>query len=481
MMDSLHSLPAMSPTRALSSESSFSAGAADTFSNVASLSSTPPTMASDSISLASEDAAKQESHPAHEAVNESIISVAASSVNNTNTDQDGKKAKKPVTDNAHFEATTKSEAVTPSPSPVRPAADSAIELPQPQPIPGTPISTPSSERTRRQRNNAPVYNLAKLSGTAIHGKRRAKGDIVSNKIRRRTDSGGPLFPNLKLRTTTGENATKTTGEEVRDGINALDLASPARSSKPQKANKIAQPAKKETTKKETKKETNKSEDPHPRRIGTRSSGAEAETLTHKISVLGKRGRKTFEKGMSKMSRELRRLQDTNEFSGIDTKPVIYTTWANGKYIDDDEPEPPQKKAKVSESPKKTAAPEPEPTEEEQAPVVKKRRVKQWLDRGLYAGQEAPTDPCKGLTAAEKRKLAQHPELTPSAKVNKALPMPIFSGLHLLLEGRDFKLPYDICNPLPPGQPKPDEWRKMTKSESIETSRTHDFCRESISS
>ena len=454
MMDSLHSLPTISPTRALSSESSFSAGAADTFSNVASLSSTPPTMASDSISLASEDAAKQEAHSAHEAVHDSIISVAASSVANTNTDQAEKKDTKPVADNQPTEATTKSEAVTPSPSPVRPTVDSAIELPQPQPIPGTPISTPSSERARRQRNNAPVYNLAKLSGTAIHGKRRAKGDIVSNKIRRRTDFGGPMFPNLKLRTTS-DNATKTSGE-VWDGINALNLASPARNSKPQKVNQIAQPAKKETK---------NSEDTPQRRIATRSSGAEAETLVQKISVLGKRGRKTFEKGMSKMSRELRRLQDTNEFSGIDTKPVTYTTWANGKYIDDDEePEPPQKKAKVSESPKKTSAPEPEPAEEEQGLVVKKRRVKQWLDRGLYAGQEAPADPCKTLTAAEKRKLAQHPELTPSTKVNKALPMPIFSGLHLLLEGRDFKLPYDVCNPLPPGQPKPDEWRKMTKSE-----------------
>ena len=462
-MESIHSLPTLSPTRALSSESSFSTGAADTFSNGASLSSTPPTMASDSISLASEDAAKHESNLAHEAVNRSIVSMATS-VEKGNTDN-GNDDKNDVVRDESTEGITKPEVATPSPTPVQPAVDSAIELPQPQPIPGTPISTPSNERARRQRNNAPVYNLAKLSGTDIHGKRKAKGDIVSDKIRRRrTESSAPMFPNLKLRTTSGESAVKKTGEEVRDGINALDLASPSRGARTQKSNKPAQTVQPTQP---IKKEAKKNVDLPPRRISTRSSGVDDESLAGKISVLGKRGRKTFEKGMSKMSRELRRLQDTNEFTGVDTKPVIYTTWANGKYIDDDEPEPPKKKSKASESPKKTAAPEPEPIEEQQAPAVKKKRVKKWLDRGLYAGQELPADPTKSLTAAEKKKLAQFPELTPSGKVNKALPMPIFSGLRLLLDGRDFKLPYDICTPLPPGQPKPDEWRKMTKSEQIE--------------
>lgn len=437
----MESLPTLSSTRALSSESSFSVGgAADTFSNVASLSSTPPTTAADSISLASEDATKQENLVTTETIDESITSVEV--------DVDGdNKAHLHVHVHVHSEESVQPapEAVTPTSTPPRPVDDSAIELPQPQPIPGTPISTPSSERARRQRANAPVYNLAKLSGTAIHGKRRAKGDIVAER-RRRTISGDATFKSLENGSASVDSIDKSAGDAAQDGIDALDLATPVRGMKTQKQ----KPGKKET----------KKSDNSARRISTRSAGPE-DTFAQKLSTLGKRSRKTIEKGMSRMSRELRRLQDTNEFSGVDTKPVIYTTWANGKYIDDDEPEPPKKKSKVSESPKK-AAPEPEPVEE-QAPIVQKKRVKQWLDRGLYAGQENPMDMGKGLTTTEKKKFAQLPELMPSGKVNKVLPMPIFNGLRILLDGKDFKLPFDICNPLPPGQPKPDEWRKMTKS------------------
>ncbi|RYP16673.1 hypothetical protein DL765_004993 [Monosporascus sp. GIB2] len=429
----MESLPTMSPTRALSSESSFSgSAAADTFSHIASLSSTPPTTA-DSISLASEEPQKQENATTTEPIDESTTSIAVGN----NVDESPQPTTEVVTS-------------TPTPCPPMPTTDATVdELPQPQPIPGTPIRTPATERARRQRVGAPVYNLAKLSGTAMHGKRRAKGDIVADR-RRRTVSGDGSIKTPKGARTRGGSVVKDAEEGGKDDINALDLALAKRGSR----TPSSKPIKKET----------KNTDLPPRRIATRSrsSGPEAETLTQKLSVLGKRGRKTLEKGASKLSRELRRLQDTDEYAGIDTKPVIYTTWANGKYVDEDEePEPPKKKAKVSESPKK-AAPEPEPAEEK-GPVVQKRRVKQWLDRGLYAGQETPMDIFKGLTTTEKKKLAQLPELMPSGKVNKVLPMPIFTGLRILLEGRDFKLPFDVCNPLPPGQPKPDEWRKMTKN------------------
>ena len=31
------------------------------------------------------------------------------------------------------------------------------------------------------------------------------------------------------------------------------------------------------------------------------------------------------------------------------------------------------------------------------------------------------------------------------------------------QGRDFKLPFDVFSPLPAGQPKPDEWKKVNKN------------------
>jgi histone-lysine N-methyltransferase ASH1L len=289
-----------------------------------------------------------------------------------------------------------------------------------------------------------VYNLSKLSGTDGHGKRRAKGDSVGEK-RRRTISGDTLVNDDQ------ESASGST--DVLLGPNRAGTAGVSKKSKENSA--AAQVA----------------------RRATRLSGAPPETLATKLSTLGKRGKKTFEKSLSRMSRELRRLQDTNEFAHIETRPVRYTVWSNGKYIDVDpeNPEPlaspPRKKAKLNDQ--ATAASEPGAKDGEEAakadaeaPSPKKRRVKKYLEKGLYAGQDAPTDISKGMTAKEKKKLAAVPELMSPGKPNKALPFPIFNGLRLLLNGRDFKLPYDVCNPLPPGQPKPAAYRTMTKSEPL---------------
>ncbi|KAI8966366.1 SET domain-containing protein [Daldinia sp. FL1419] len=381
----------MSPTRALSSESSVGV-AADTFSAAASLSSTPPTTVADTASLAS-DISKNDNVTAIGLVND-------------------------LADSAEIDATPEvADSIVASAEP--------LTLLQSSESPAqTALDTPANGRSRRQRLSAPIYNLAKLAGTAIHGKRRSKGDIVSNRKRRHTTAGEIQVANDEDSKIDNDDATsiksaKSKNSTLKDAISA-------------------------------------------RRISTRSTAVEAESLANKLSTLGKRGRKTFEKGMSKMSRELRRLQDTDEFAGIDKKPVVYTTWANGKYVTPEDSQPPRKRAKVSTETPEAAAPEPEPVAEA-APAVRKRRVKKYLDRGLYAGQETPLDIYKGLTASEKKSLAQLPELMPSGKANSTLPMPMYNGLRTLIQGRDFKLPFDICNPLPPGQPKPDEWKKITKN------------------
>jgi hypothetical protein len=49
-------------------------------------------------------------------------------------------------------------------------------------------------------------------------------------------------------------------------------------------------------------------------------------------------------------------------------------------------------------------------------------------------------------------------------------LPMFAGERLLKMGRDFELPFDIYSPLPPGQPKPNEWRKTNKSTSSHQNR-----------
>ncbi|KAI0548457.1 hypothetical protein F4679DRAFT_317872 [Xylaria curta] len=418
----MQSLATLSPPRDLSSEASFGAPA-DTFSNVASLSSTPPTTVADDASLASDTPKTDGAMPIGtlDDVAESTIldeqSVVADSIVITTTTTE--------------EILTTSTELTDSPQITR---AETIE---------SAASTPASERSRRPRLGTPVYNLAKLAGTAGHGKRRAKGDEVADR-KRRSSVNAALGRDIE-----DNQGTETPTTPVKDTIHASDSQPSTRGTKA-------------TSSKASKKQV----DIPTKRIATRASGLQAETLAHKLSSLGKRGRKTFEKGISKMSRELRRLQDTNEYSKIDTRPVLYTTWANGKYVDPSAPqapqEPPSKRVKVQDD---SAYDVPEMDEEAAAeePAPKKRRVKKWLDRGLFAGQEAPTDMFKGLSAAEKKTLAQMPELIQNAKVNTILPPPMFSGLRMLMDGRDFKLPFDVCNPLPPGQPKPDEWRKMTKN------------------
>ncbi|KAI0130586.1 hypothetical protein BJ170DRAFT_578572 [Xylariales sp. AK1849] len=385
----------------MSSESSIG-GVADTFSNVASLSSTPPTTVADSISLASESSKHEHAI-----------------------------ASDPIEDPVHdvYEAVT-----PPEPMVTEAVAEAAMDAPDAT-VASSSTEIPSP-RARRNRASLPVYNIAKLSGTAIHGKRRSKGDVIVN--RRRTISGDTLVGN-----DSAQSVNEPADKVVRDGIDALDIQWSMRGLDSPKSRV---PKKRALS-------------PEPKRP-TRSTGSHAENIAYKLSALGKRGRKTIERGMSNMSREMRRLQDTNEFAGVDTKPVLYTTWAKGKLVTHS-PEPARKKAKVSESPKKAAVRAPSPVPEVSAP--KPRRSKKWLDHGLYSGQDAPLDITKHLTPNEKKALAELPELIPSGKVNKTLPQPLFNGLRLLIKGRDYKLPFDICNPLPPGQPKPDAWRMMTRN------------------
>lgn len=404
----------MAQLASLSSESSFSGAATDASSNVASFSSTPPTTVSpDSMSLASEpDVPKPDATTAP--VLDAVIPLL----------EDEQKQQE---QNERRES-----------DPQSPVGQAIVVAEDP-----APTELPPTGRARRTRASLPVYNLSKLSGTYKSGAGK----------RRRTVAGDDL---------TAEDGATKTEQAVQNGSDALNPdASLAGPSTPRSA-RIAKKAQQQAAATQI------------TRRATRLSGAPAETLTTKLATLGKRGKKSFEKQLSRMSRELRRLQDTNEFAHIDTRPVRYTVWANGKYVDvDAEPtEPPRKKTKVDE-PSATAdsnkAKSDEATKPEEGPATKKRRVKKWLDRGLYAGQETPIDISKGLTTAEKKKLATLPGLVPTGKTNKTFPAPMFNGLRLLINGRDFKLPFDVCNPLPPGQPKPAAYRTMTKSKFYSTS------------
>ncbi|KAF3019446.1 hypothetical protein E8E14_013561 [Neopestalotiopsis sp. 37M] len=422
----------IAPARALSSEEP-STDVADTFSHVASLSSTPPTTVGDGMSITSETS-KQEI-----TVESTQVDITVSTTHNVPT---------------FTAAVAVAAEQTPAPQVERIAEATAplvdIDVPAtPSTTVALTLDTPTSEssRPRRQRQSLPVYNLAKLSGTAVHGKRRANGDIVNEK-KRRTISG-PLPIDIEQQEQHGESPAQPILEALIKEVSSKKAPKKEVSASPMV--KSAKNSKKRAL------------SPEPPKRATRSTGMQAETLATKLSTLGKRGKKNFVQNLSKMTREMRRLQDTNEFSGIDTKPVLYTTWAKGKYVDP-RVEPPAKKQKKAAEPVKDDTPE-ELAAVPQIPAPQ-RKVKKWMAHGLYSGQEGPLDYTRHLTPNEKKAIVDMPELIPSQTVNRVLPMPIFNGLRQLIQGRDFKLPFDICNPLPSGQPKPASWKLMTRNRFI---------------
>ncbi|PHH69591.1 hypothetical protein CDD80_6637 [Ophiocordyceps camponoti-rufipedis] len=280
------------------------------------------------------------------------------------------------------------------------------------------ITVAVRRRSGRVSAVSPVYNLSKLSGTDCHGRRQAKDAVATD----------PPTTTMTTTTTTTTTTTSTTTTTL------TTAASPST--------------------------------PRTRRQARQCLDSPlAPALTARLSALGKRS--------LRLPRELRLLQDTDEYAGIDDRPVLHTVWSNGKYVDPDQPPPPARNRKMPTAQDEDAQDEDahdanNANDDAPEPITntRKRRVKKYLDKGLYAGQPTPLDPTKGLSPAEKKKLAQLPELRPSASVNSAMPLPIYNGLRALIAGRDFKLPYNICNPLPPGQPKPDEWKKMTKNRFI---------------
>ena len=408
---SLTALPpglATADTASLAPDTSFSGPPteAETSSNAASLSSTPPTTAADSLSLASEPPSRPESESTP--IEDAIVAVPLFADH------------EPATETAH-KAEPASEPTTPG-------------------------------RARRARVAAPVYNLAKLSGTYIHGKRRSKGDIVSNRRRQsRNVSGATLVDGNGSPAAASQIDVADTPDQPKRRAPSSILSTPRVVRSPPKAAKTA-PAR-------------------APRVATRQTGAATHTLATKLSGLGKRGRKTFEKGIDRMSRELRRLQDTNEFAHIDERPVLYTVWSKGKYVDPREAEAEAERERRQERPRKKAktdkdAADARVPDKDDGPVLgsgKNRVKKNWLAKGLYAGQAAPQDPTKGLSKTEKLALAQLPALSAPSINSKVLPLPMFNGLRQLIQGRDFKLPWDVCNPLGRAQPKPDEWKKLTRS------------------
>jgi palmitoyltransferase ZDHHC9/14/18 len=179
----------------------------------------------------------------------------------------------------------------------------------------------------------------------------------------------------------------------------------------------------------------------------------------------------------------------------DDRPIVYSVWSMGKLVtetvktakdkilerrdskrvrtDDNAnaellrrifpnlrlPETSSKKEEPKAAEKAAQAAKPKEVEEPKArPVAPKPKGrKKFLTRGLYVGQHRNFDP--KLSEAKNRKRLQELGIP---EENRALPLPMFLGEEMLKQDEDYKLPYEILNPLR-FEEHPKDWSKLSKS------------------
>jgi len=165
-----------------------------------------------------------------------------------------------------------------------------------------------------------------------------------------------------------------------------------------------------------------------------------------VSVLGKRGRQAIESGKEKLQlfKDEKKLGKRASMAMIDA---------------DDAGDHPRKRVKVEVKHEKLLA---VPVVTPAASHLHGWQRKRWLGKGLYIGQERDFD-ARLNEARNKKKRASTATLPAphESTQNRTLPPPMFTGERLLEQGhRDFKLPFDVFCPLPPGHSKPDAWGKF---------------------
>jgi hypothetical protein len=192
----------------------------------------------------------------------------------------------------------------------------------------------------------------------------------------------------------------------------------------------------------------------------------------------------------------------------DDRPVVYSVWSMGKLVTETVkatkekildrrdskrartednanaelrrlfpnlrlPETSSKKEEPKVVEKPTEAAKPKTTEETKAKPAaskpKQKGRKKFLTQGLYVGQHRNFDP--KLSEAKNRKRLQELGIP---EENRALPLPMFLGEEMLKQDEDYKLPFEILNPLR-YEEHPRDWSKLNKSKinvDIELARTN---------
>lgn len=196
----------------------------------------------------------------------------------------------------------------------------------------------------------------------------------------------------------------------------------------------------------------KDEDSAKRRRSTRLDVLDrASSMIEKTTtVLGKRGRETVEAGMERLQ-ALKGPTKTSILRPRETQTPSFEHRSGKRARFSGIELNNEKIAKSAES-------------GEGVHIVAKKPSKPWVAQGLYVGQQRMDDARLTETKNREKKISKN---LIEVGERGIMPMPMWLGDKVIEMGRDFKLPFDVFSPLPPGQPKPDEWKKTQKSTSTQ--------------
>ncbi|KAL8687943.1 MAG: hypothetical protein Q9218_006018 [Villophora microphyllina] len=266
-----------------------------------------------------------------------------------------------------------------------------------------------SRSLRTSRSNISSYNENVLSGSAKHGYRKKAVDASSRAVSGETlvDGKSDSPTSFVRQSTRGLNQDWSPGALPGDNLNISTEAEKLK-----------------------------------RRKSTRLSVLEfaSNVMEQTRTVLGKRGREPPESSMEKTA-------------AVKQESIDDTTPKNAETPSFEEPASKRLRfeASVNGHPSSSSRIQRKPA---------KRPAKRWLSQGLYVGQDPDFNPRLTTTKNKMKKSDTKPDLSQRRSL---LPLPMFAGKRIVDIGRDFKLPFDVFSPLPPGQPKPDEWKKTQKS------------------
>lgn len=313
--------------------------------------------------------------------------------------------------------TSDNASTAPSPTPPTSLTDTASE--PTNPAEESKANRRSSQRLRQVPSSVGNYNENVLCGSARRGTRRKSGASGSRTISGKTFVNGEVESQELFVQESMQNLNREWSLVALPGNDLKTSLGEEKELKRRKSTRL-----------------------EVREIAVGMAEIASGVVEKTKSVLGKRGRETLDAGMEKLQRWKEGRKDS-------LRPRI----AEASVVE-------ESPAKRAQFPQESSTDSSTAIIEQERKVIRPTRTKRWVTQGLYVGQDRDFDP--RLTETKNR-LKRSSSRSSSSHQRSLLPLPMFAGQRMLELERNFRLPFDVFSPLPPGQPKPEEWKKTHKS------------------